>query len=99
VARPAQLASDIEVRRDLYSRERIKRQWEAASETTQAALHGFADGVNRKLVDLVAEGELPGEFAALGRPVEPLNPEDSGDAVDGPPDGLAGVDGGDPFLP
>jgi hypothetical protein len=26
-------------------------------------------------------------------------PSDSGDAVDGPPDGLAGVDGGDPFLP
>jgi hypothetical protein len=25
-------------------------------------------------------------------------PSDSGDAVDGPPVGLAGVDGGDPFL-
>jgi penicillin amidase len=74
---PAQLASDIEVRRDRYSRERIDRQWEAASETTQAALEGFADGVNRKLVELVAEGELPGKFAALGRPVEPWKPEDS----------------------
>ncbi len=74
---PAQLASDIEVRRDLYSRERINRQWEAASETTREALRGFADGVNRKLVELVAEGELPGEFAALGRPIEPWKPEDS----------------------
>lgn len=74
---PAQLPSDIEVRRDLYSRERINRQWEAASETTKAALRGYADGVNRKIVELVAEGDLPGEFAALGRPIEPWKPEDS----------------------
>jgi penicillin amidase len=74
---PAQLPSDIEVRRDLYSRDRINQQWEDASETTRAALRGFSDGVNRKIVERIAEGELPGEFAALGRPIEPWKPEDS----------------------
>ncbi|QLD87905.1 penicillin acylase family protein [Natronomonas salina] len=74
---PAQLPSDIEVRRDLYSREEINRQWEDASETTKEALRGFADGVNRRMVELAAQGELPGEFAALGRAPEPWKPEDS----------------------
>ena len=74
---PAQLASDIQVRRDLYSREEINRQWEAASETTREAIEGFCDGVNRQLVEMAASGDLPGEFAALGRVPEPWKPEDS----------------------
>jgi|GEM_PF-1834208 penicillin amidase len=74
---PAQLPSDIEVRRDLYSREEINQQWEQASETTREALRGYADGVNRRISELAAKGNLPGEFAALGRVPEPWKPEDS----------------------
>lgn len=74
---PGQLASDIEVRRDLYSREEINQQWEDASETTREALRGYADGVNRRISEMAAQGNLPGEFVALGRVPEPWKPEDS----------------------
>lgn len=74
---PAQLPSDIEVRRDLYDREEINRQWDRADETTREAVRGFCDGVNRRIVERAAEGELPAEFVALGRAPEPWKPEDT----------------------
>jgi acyl-homoserine lactone acylase PvdQ len=73
----AQLQSDIEVRRDLYSKEEINRQYENASERTKQILEAFADGVNRKMIEFGATGQLPGEFTALAHAPEPWKPEDS----------------------
>ncbi len=73
----AQLQSDIEVRRDLYDKEEITRQYENASEQTQRLLEAFADGVNRKMVEMGATAQLPGEFTALTHAPEPWKPEDS----------------------
>lgn len=74
---PSQLQSDIEVRRDLYSKAEIKQQYEAASERTKRVLDAFADGVNRKMVELAASGQLPGAFTALAHAPEPWTPADS----------------------
>lgn len=79
---PAQIPSDIQVKRDLYSEEEIERQYENASEKIRTALEGFADGVNRKMTEMAAQGKLPAEFAALGHPPEPWKPEDSVAAID-----------------
>lgn len=78
---PAQLPSDIQVKRDLYTEEEIDRQWESASPTIKTALRGYTDGVNRMILERAAAGELPGEFAALGRPVEPWEPTDTVAAI------------------
>jgi penicillin amidase len=74
---PSQLGSDISVRRDLYSEAEMESMYEDASETTRTALEGFADGVNRRIVELAGTGDLPGEFAALGHAPEPWDPVDS----------------------
>lgn len=74
---PSQLQSDIEVRRDLYSEREIERQYESASERTKRILGAFADGVNRKMIELAASGRLPGAFTALAHAPEPWTPEDS----------------------
>ena len=60
---PAQLPSDIQVRRDLYSPEEIRRQWESASRTIRKVVKGYADGVNRRMTEMAAQGDLPVEFA------------------------------------
>lgn len=73
----AQLQSDIEVRRDLYNEAEIKRQYENASKRTRRILEAFADGVNRKMVEMGASAQLPGEFTALAHAPEPWKPEDS----------------------
>ena len=74
---PAQLSSDIQVRRDLYSPEEIRRQWEGASRTIRTVVKGYTDGVNRRMTEMAAQGELPAEFAALGHAPEPWKPEDT----------------------
>jgi len=74
---PAQLPSDIQVRRDLYSPEEIRRQWESASRTIRKAVKGYTDGVNRRMTEMAAQGDLPAEFAALGHAPEPWKPEDT----------------------
>lgn len=74
---PMQLESDIQVRRDLYSREELTAQYEAASSTVQVSLQGFADGVNRQLIQRLVDRELPAEFLALGHRPEPWSPVDS----------------------
>lgn len=74
---PAQLSSDIQVRRDLYSPEEIRRQWESASQTIRTVVRGYTDGVNRRMTELAAQGDLPAEFAALGHAPEPWKPEDT----------------------
>jgi penicillin amidase len=78
---PAQIPSDVQVKRDLYSREEIQRQWETAPPTLREAVQGFADGVNRRMVEMAAEGNLPAEFAALGHAPEPWKPQDTVAAI------------------
>lgn len=74
---PSQLQSDIEVRRDMYGEEALKRQYERAPDRTQLILDAFADGVNRKMTEMAAHGELPGTFTALLHAPEPWTPTDS----------------------
>lgn len=74
---PMQLASDIQARRDLYTHEELETQYEMASTTVQVALQGFADGVNRQLVERLVDRDLPAEFIALGHRPEPWSPVDS----------------------
>lgn len=81
VAGSGQLASDLAVRRDLYSRDEIAQQLADAPPGVQAALRAYADGVNRFVAEAVAADALPGEFAALGPP-EPWKAEDSVAAID-----------------
>ncbi|HWG92491.1 MAG TPA: penicillin acylase family protein, partial [Candidatus Thermoplasmatota archaeon] len=72
-----QLASDMQVRQSLYTREEIAQQLAAAPEWTRKALQAYSDGVNRYIAEATASGELPVEFAALGHAPEPWRPEDS----------------------
>jgi penicillin amidase len=76
-----QLSSDIQVRRDLYSEEQIDRQWETAPPTFKEVVRGYADGVNRRMVEMAASGGLPAEFGALGHAPEPWQPQDTVAAV------------------
>jgi len=78
---PGQIPSDIQVRRDLYSREQIDRQWETAPPTFKEIIRGYTDGVNRRMVEMAASGELPAEFGALGHAPEPWQPQDTVAAV------------------
>lgn len=74
---PGSLASDYQVKRNLYSREQIQEQFEDTSQFGKKLFRGFADGVNRKMTEMAAEGNLPAEFQLLGHPPEPWEPEDS----------------------
>ena len=78
---PAQIPSDVQVKRDLYSREEIDRQWEEADPKFKEAVRGFADGVNRRMTEMAANGDLPAEFAALGHAPEPWRPQDTVAAI------------------
>ncbi|RRJ33574.1 penicillin acylase family protein [Halocatena pleomorpha] len=90
---PMQLQSDVQVRRDLYTREELTAQYETASTTVQVSLQGFADGVNRQLIERLVDRDLPAEFIALGHSPEPWSPTDSV-AVIAYMIGYFGVDGG-----
>jgi penicillin amidase len=78
---PAQIPSDVQVKRDLYSREEIDRQWEEADPKFRETVRGFADGVNRRMIEMAASGDLPAEFAALGHAPEPWRPQDTVAAI------------------
>ncbi|MHB1261654.1 MAG: penicillin acylase family protein [Thermoplasmatota archaeon] len=77
VAGSGQLASDMAVRRDLYSIAEIHAQYDGAAAPIKLALQAYADGVNRFIAESVARDQLPGEFVALGRVPEPWTPYDS----------------------
>jgi penicillin amidase len=74
---PGSLASDYQVKRNLYSEEQIEEQFENASPFVRKLIRGFADGVNRKMTEMAANGNLPAEFGVLGHPPEPWEPEHS----------------------
>jgi penicillin G amidase len=82
VAGSGQLASDVAVRRDLYSRAEIMAQFDRAPEEGKAALQAYADGVNRFIAESVAKDSLPGEFAALGQVPEPWTVYDTIASID-----------------
>lgn len=77
VAGSGQLASDMAVRRDLYSVAEVRAQYDGAAAPIKLALQAYSDGVNRFIAESVARDQLPGEFAALGRVPEPWTPYDS----------------------
>lgn len=74
---PDQLASDIEVKRDLYNDEELEQMWAEAAEDTRTAIKGYTDGVNDQMDRLKARGELPGEFTLLAREPEAWKPTDT----------------------
>jgi acyl-homoserine lactone acylase PvdQ len=78
---PSQLASDVEVKRDLYSETELEQQWAAARAGASTdgirLIEGFADGVTDRMEAMAAAGELPGEFTLLGREPEPWVPLDT----------------------
>lgn len=74
---PSQLSSDIEVRRDLYSKAELEQQYEDAPARTQLILEAFSDGVNQKMTELAASGQLPGTFTALAHPPDPWTAVDT----------------------
>lgn len=74
---PSQVSSDIEVKRDLYSREELETQWENATDDAREAIRGYTDGVNHQMRRLKARGELPGEFTLLARRPEKWKPLDT----------------------
>ena len=93
---PSQLASDVQVRRDLYSKAELRQQYENADDETRTVLEAFANGVNRQLVEMATTGSFPAEFLALGHVPEPWRPVDSV-AVAAYMLGFFGVFGGDEF--
>jgi penicillin amidase len=90
---PGQLASDLMVKRDLYTREEIDEQYADASPAAKETLEGFAAGVNRKLFEMLVTGTLPAEFAALSHRPELWKPTDTV-AIMGYLVGFFGVFGG-----
>lgn len=77
VAGPDQLPSDVQVRRDLYSRSTLEQLYERLPAKARRSLEGFAEGVNRAMVEMVRERDIPGEFVALGHLPEMWDPVDS----------------------
>jgi penicillin G amidase len=82
VAGSGQLASDMAVRRDLYSPAEIRAQFDGAEPAGKLALQAYSDGVNRFIAEATARNQLPAEFAALGRVPEPWTPYDSVASID-----------------
>ncbi|HUR25097.1 MAG TPA: penicillin acylase family protein [Candidatus Thermoplasmatota archaeon] len=82
IAGAGQLASDMAVRRDLYSPAEIHAQFDGAEPAIKEALQAYADGVNRFIAEAGARDSLPAEFLALGRVPEPWTPYDSVASID-----------------
>jgi acyl-homoserine lactone acylase PvdQ len=74
---PSQVSSDIEVKRDLYTEAELRQQWESVTNENRQMIQGYADGVNHKMAEMQAAGELPGEFTLLGRDPGPWEPIDT----------------------
>lgn len=74
---PGLLGSDVQVRRDGYTEAERVDKFLAMSAHGQLLLQAFADGVNRALAEMSAQGQLPGEFVALNHAPEPWTPLDT----------------------
>lgn len=88
-----QLGLDFEIHRELYTREELQAQLDAAPEEGREVLQAFADGVNRFMLEAPARDQWPAEFAAVGRVPPPWQPLDSV-ALINYLIGFFGVDGG-----
>jgi acyl-homoserine lactone acylase PvdQ len=74
---PSQLGSDISVKQGLYNEAELQHQWENANPDTRQMIQGYTDGVNARMAKMEAAGELPGEFALLGRNPPAWKPTDT----------------------
>ncbi|MWG33556.1 penicillin acylase family protein [Halomarina oriensis] len=72
---PGQVASDRQVRRDLYTEAQLEQQLRGLRPEARAHLEGFAAGVNRRRAE--AMRDLPAEFLTLGHLPEPWKPVDT----------------------
>jgi penicillin amidase len=79
---PAQLASDAQVARDLYTKEEMQAQLAAASPQMQQVLQAYSDGVDRYIAEATARNTMPAEFVALGHAPEQWTPLDSVSVID-----------------
>lgn len=79
---PAQLGSDAQVARDLYTLEEMQAQYAAMPPELQQVLGAYSDGVNRFMTEATARNALPAEFAALGHAPESWTPIDSVAVID-----------------
>jgi penicillin amidase len=68
---PGLLGSDFAARRDLYTEEERLNKFLALPPAGQQSLQAFADGVNRAMAEMAAQGNLPAEFVALNHAPEP----------------------------
>ncbi len=90
---PGQLGLDFEIHRELYTREELQAQLDAAPPEGREVLEAFSDGVNRFMAEANARDQWPAEFAAVGRTPPPWEPLDSV-ALINYLIGFFGVDGG-----
>ncbi|HEV8359232.1 MAG TPA: penicillin acylase family protein [Candidatus Thermoplasmatota archaeon] len=74
---PGLLGSDLQVRRDLATDDERVAKFLAMSPSSQEAFEAFALGVNRAMLEMTAQGSLPGEFVALNHVPEPWTPLDT----------------------
>ncbi|HLF15949.1 MAG TPA: penicillin acylase family protein, partial [Candidatus Thermoplasmatota archaeon] len=77
-----QLASDMSVARDLYTKAEMQVQLDSAPAALQEVLQAYSDGVNRFLTEAVLRNALPGEFAPVSHAPEPWAPLDSVAIID-----------------
>ncbi len=74
---PSQVGSDTSVKQGLYNDEELTAQWESAADDTREMIRGYTDGVNDKMAEMEAAGELPGEFSLLGVDPSSWQPTDT----------------------
>jgi penicillin G amidase len=74
---PGLLGSDLQQRRDGYTEAERLETFLAMDPEFQQTVQAFADGVNRGIAEMAAQGNLPAEFAALSHAPEPWTPLDT----------------------
>lgn len=74
---PSVLGMDLDTRRNLYTEEQLQTQMADADQQFKDAVDGYADGVNRAVAEMHAQGEIPAEFPALQHEFEPWEPIDT----------------------
>jgi penicillin amidase len=70
------LEMDLQTRRNLYSEEQLREQYEEASPQFKRIAEAFSDGVNRAAAEMNATGDMPAEFPALQHTFEEWRPVD-----------------------
>jgi penicillin G amidase len=79
---PSLLGSDLTARQELYTEAQRLAKFQAMAPEAQAVLQHYADGVNRAMAEMAAQGNLPAEFPALNHAPEPWTVLDSVAIID-----------------